>query len=65
MKYTMRLNGRLMTDINIAVSLTHEQVYSLRSIARQRELTLKQLIAIIIDAATHIDNALKDEVIEI
>lgn len=46
MKYTMRLNGRLMTDINIKISLTHEQVYMLEKEAKNRKLTLAQLVAI-------------------
>jgi len=46
MKYTMRLNGRLMTNINVSISLTHEQVYQLQAEANERKLTLKQLIRI-------------------
>ena len=41
MKYTMRLNGRLMTDIKITVSLTHEQVFTLSRKAKQKGLDLK------------------------
>lgn len=46
MKYTMRLNGRLMTDVNVKVSLTHEQVYWLEKEAKNRKLTLPQIVAI-------------------
>lgn len=41
MKYTMRLNGRLMTDVKITVSLTHEQVFTLSRKAKQQGLDLK------------------------
>ena len=41
MKYTMRLNGRLMTDIKITISLTHEQVFVLTHKAKQAGLYLK------------------------
>ena len=41
MKYTMRLNGRLMTDVKITVSLTHEQVFRLSRKAKQAGLDLK------------------------
>ena len=40
MKYTMRLNGRLMTDVKIAVSLTHEQVFVLTKKAKEQGLDL-------------------------
>ena len=40
MKYTMRLNGRLMTDIKITISLTHEQVFVLTHKAKQAGLDL-------------------------
>ena len=46
MKYTMRLNGRLMTDVNVKISLTHEQVYWLMKEAKNRKLTLSQIVAI-------------------
>jgi len=46
MKYTMRLNGRLMTDVNVKISLTHEQVYWLEKEAKNRKLTLAQIIVI-------------------
>lgn len=46
MKYTMRLNGRLMTDVNVKVSLTHEQVYWLEREAKNRKLTLAQIVAL-------------------
>ena len=41
MKYTMRLNGRLMTDVKITVSLTHEQVFTLSRKAKQQGLDLQ------------------------
>ncbi len=41
MKYTMRLNGRLMTDVKITISLTHEQVFVLTNKAKQAGLDLK------------------------
>lgn len=46
MKYTMRLNGRLMTDVNVKISLTHEQVYWLEKEAKNRKLTLAQIVAL-------------------
>ena len=46
MKYTMRNNGRLMTDVNVKISLTHEQVFWLEKEAKNRKLTLAQLVAI-------------------
>ena len=46
MKYTMRVNGRLMTDVNVKISLTHEQVFLLEKEAKNRKLTLAQLVAI-------------------
>ena len=45
MKYTMRVNGRLMTDVNVKISLTHEQVFLLEKEAKNRKLTLAQLVA--------------------
>ena len=40
MKYTMRRNGRLMTDVKITISLTHEQVFTLSRKAEQEGLDL-------------------------
>ena len=41
----MRVNGRLMTDVNVKISLTHEQVFLLEKEAKNRKLTLAQLVA--------------------
>ena len=42
MLYTMRVNGRFITDVNAKTSLTHEQLFVIIKEAKNRKLTLAQ-----------------------
>ena len=49
MTYTMRNSGRLMTDVKITVSLTHEQVYILKKKAKLEGISLDTYLGRFVD----------------